>query len=269
MYFQTQQRPTIKQNLLRKIGQIKIENYHLGIVERDGKFGYFLKPGWHPSLNRWHERLIAIFPIKTRTISPVLKIQSSDGYTFRVRISVEFTFDPSRAIKNKRIEAVSLALNRDLDNALRQMVLRSVDYSLLKYAGGYSGEQLLSGNIRGLLTRNIRQHLQTVHSDMGLLIRPPQGVIIENISPPASFCANHHKNYIRQQAIEQLQNNPDTAFQVLLLEILEKQPNYVSLNGANSNMLLQIINEVFSSNGNHKKREGGAQPIIIDHNSRY
>lgn len=235
---------TIKESLLDMTGYILIEHGRVGIVWRNGCFSEFLEAGRYPPLNPWNERLIAQIPIKLlSTESEELEASSADGFTFNTKVSVWFTFDPSKAARKQRVTVAQLALAHKSDEKIKAQVLRDAKYGLRKVVGRYKAEDLMQGQTRSSLEREIRHHLQSVLTEFGILIRPSSGVLIEALTPPDVLTDVKQTFYQRQKAVELLEQHPQTALQVHLLETLGRGGNIMYLNGSMPNQLLGKLME--------------------------
>lgn len=227
-------KPTYKERLLGFIGRLYIEPNHIGVVFRDSQFSNFLKPGWHPSLSGWNQQLVAHIPVKLYTEDLQIEALSSDGWPHNVAAAISFTFNPLKADKSRQAEAADLALNAPNCRLIRDKVMREAQYGARKAIASYDAEHLMWGHIRHRVERDIRHHLQTVLTDLGISIDNTSGVFLKALIPPKIVTRVQNTHYERRKTIELLENHPETAVQAFLLESLTQQNGVVVFNSQNA-----------------------------------
>ncbi|MCA9922928.1 MAG: SPFH domain-containing protein [Anaerolineales bacterium] len=239
-------KPPYKERLLHLIGHIRINQDHLGVVFRNGRFAYFLQPGWHTALNRWSEELVAHIPIKMHAADTTLTLRSTEGFDLQTRLSVWFKFDPSKAKAAYRSRMTAVALSRDCDMQLKALVLREAGYSLRKEAGNYAGKLLITGDTLSRLERAVRHYLQTTLMDFGILTHLASSVLIEMLTLPDGLAAMQQKTYMRQETMAAIRENPTAVLQAQLLETMAQQENVFYMNGrCPGSVIDQLFNAAF------------------------
>ncbi len=218
------QKPTLKQSFMRRLGSIEVEPYRLGIVMHgEHQFGRFLPPGLHPPLNPWNERLTGFYNIKQRTATATGKMTSADGYAVTATVSVQYTFDPSRADSHHQGEMISIVLNRHPDAELRRKMTQVVLYELRNQIQRYMGAELLRGEIYRPLEQAVYRHLLRALTGLGISIPGTDSVFIESLEPSPELV----REIQRQRMAQLMEAYPQTGQQVLWLETIARQNSVI------------------------------------------
>ena len=231
-----------KDRLLDLTGSLQIEPNHVGVIFKNGRFADFLEHGRYPPLNPWNTRLVAQVPIKQHRVEAKMEVQSADGFTFNLALSVYFIFDPSQANQRRQAEAVAIVLGPNPNKSIQERVLREAQYGARKVIGVHAAESLLCGPTRNRVERDLRHHLQAVLHDLGVSMEPTNGVLIDALTPPEALARAQIAAYQRRKTIELLEQHPASALQAFLLETLT-QPNNVTVfnNRTDANGLLENL----------------------------
>lgn len=218
------QKPTLKQSFMRRLGSIEVEPYRLGIVmQGEHQFGRFLLPGLHPPLNPWNERLTGFFNIKQRAATAAGKMASRDGYAVTATVSVQYTFDPSRADSRHQGEMISIVLSRHPDTELRKKMTQAVLYELRNQIQRYMGAELLSGEICRPLEQAIHRHLLRALTGLGIFLEGTGSVYVEPLEPSPELT----REIQRQRMAQLMETYPQTGQQVLWLETISRQSGVI------------------------------------------
>lgn len=262
--YQTNSKPTYKERLLALTGYVRIAPNHVGLVYRNGRFAYFLESGWYPPLNLWDEQLVAQIPIKIHLVPISMEVLSADGFCFRLELSVCFTFNPAKSASKRRVEAATIVFSGNADSIITNRVIREAQYSAPKSIGYYTGETLLAGQIRSRLEREIRHHLQATLADLGVIIQPTGGVLIEALTPPEALTRTQNMQYQRRKTIELLEKYPEAALQAHLLESLTQQGNMIYVNRhASQGLLDHLYAAAFPNIDSHLSHAGEYQTLDL------
>jgi hypothetical protein len=273
---ETQKRETMQDRLLKMMGYILIEPNHLGVVEANGRFAYFLPPGRHPPLNNWNTRLVAQIPTPMHLLDFTFTILSADRVNFTVDISVWCQFNPAKAARPHRANMATVAMGSDPASALRTIVGRATRYGLQKIIGTMSADALMQGSAVTTIERSVRHHLQTTLSDRGILCNTSSGVLIETLTPPPDVAEMQSVAYRRRKTAELLEH--PRALQAHLLETLERQDNVFYMNGTGMRKAMEgLIEAAFAhtpssspperwpQNGQNNGSTHREKEVIIEH----
>lgn len=221
------QKSTIKQSLLSMIGQIQIGPHEIGIVLQDGRFGRFLQPGGHLPLNPVHERLVARFPIKIRTVQDTAIVSSADGFEFTASLNVQYCFDPSQAARRHQADMAAIALGPHPNSPLRNKVIKATIAELRRQTAQYNGMELLHGSIYEKLEKDVHRHLYRALSDYGISINIPNSVFLNSLNPPDALVQTMQMIHRQKQIAQILVANPQVGVQAMHLDILAQQDEIV------------------------------------------
>jgi len=214
---------TPRQTWRRWLGEIFIPERHIGIVYQDGRFSRFLPPGFNPRLRRWDEQLVATIPISFHNTESTVSIRSSDGFTFHAGISTRFSFNPGLASPDRQSLMAEIAVRQDKNTVINKLMEREVESGIVILCGEYASEQLMAGNTRTQLERQLKRHIKAVLVASGLVLAESTGLLIRNLEPPASLTQLHLSNYTRNQAVQMLSKIAPELRPIDLLDQMIKQ----------------------------------------------
>lgn len=196
------ERTTWRQRWMKITGYVFIPERQVGVVHRNGIFHRFLPTGYHRQPNPWNEALVGHISIFVGNVPLTLQVHSQDGFEFSVALNARYSFDPIQAAPNQKSIAAAVGLRPKPGAILREWVQRVVNTALTSHMGVYNAAQLLDGQTRSRVARQVCHDLNEKLNASGLSFRQSDGVIITAITPPPDLARSLLQTYNRKRLID-------------------------------------------------------------------